>query len=52
VKEILEFGEVRSPIVNEPLSKVTDKGTKKPSDKPAATPEIGHGGAAPSPTPA
>ncbi len=52
VKEILEFGEIRSPIINEPLSKVTDKGPKKPADKPAATPEIGHGGATPSPTPA
>src|SRR5476651_1871220 len=26
VKEILEFGEVRSPVVNEPLAKQTDKG--------------------------
>ncbi len=53
VKEILEFGEVRSPIVNEPLSRVTDKGAKKPADKPAAAPDpLSHGGATPSPTPA
>ncbi len=53
VKEILEFGEIRSPIVNEPLSKVAaDKSAKKPSDKSAAPPEIEHGGATPAPTPA
>ncbi len=53
VKEILEFGEVRSPIVNEPLSRVAaDKGAKKPNDKAAAPDGIGHGGATPAPNPA
>jgi len=53
VKEILEFGELRSPIVNEPLSKQPDKPTKKPTDKSAAAPDpISHGGATPAPNPA
>jgi cell division protease FtsH len=53
VKEILEFGEIRSPIVNEPLSKQPDKPAKKPTDKPATAPDpIAHGGAAPTPNPA
>ena len=53
VKEILEFGEIRSPIVNEPLSRQPDKSAKKPTDKPAAAPDpLEHGGATPAPTPA
>ncbi|MSU24837.1 MAG: ATP-dependent zinc metalloprotease FtsH [Opitutus sp.] len=50
VKEVLEFGELRSAVVNEPLSKQIEKTAKKPSDKPAAAPEpIAPGGAAPAP---
>jgi cell division protease FtsH len=53
VKEILEFGEVRSPVVNEPLAKQADKGLKKPAEKStAASDPITHGGATPAPTPA
>ena len=53
VKEILEFGEIRSPIVNEPLSKPSDKTPKKTTDKSAAAPDpISHGGATPTPHPA
>src|SRR5471030_2272660 len=53
VKEILEFGELRSPIVNEPLSKQAEKPAKKPADKPTAAPDpLSHGGVTPSPTPA
>ena len=53
VKEILEFGEVRSPVVNEPLSRQGDKTAKKTADKPAAAPDpLAHGGAAPAPHPA
>ena len=54
VKEILEFGEVRSPVYNEPLSKAgVEKGAKKPTDAPKATPDpLSHGGATPAPTPA
>ena len=50
VKEILDFGEIRTPIVNEPLSKQNDKGNKKSTDKPAPAPDLG--GATPSPNPA
>ena len=50
VKEVLEFGELRSAVVNEPLSKQAEKITKKPSDKPAASPEpMASGGAAAAP---
>jgi cell division protease FtsH len=53
VKEILEFGEIRSPIVNEPLTKQPDKSVKKSADKPTAAPDpLSHGGATPAPTPA
>lgn len=53
VQEILEFGEIRSPIVREqttpPPLKPEDRGVKKPVEKP--TPGS-IGGAAPAPTPA
>jgi len=52
VMEILQFGELRSPVVREipPLPKTGEKNSgKKPSDKPAAD---GLGSSAPAPTPA
>ncbi len=53
VKEILEFGEIRTPVFNEPLSRQADKPAKKPTDKASPAPDtIGHGGATPAPHPA
>ncbi|MFT3781999.1 MAG: ATP-dependent zinc metalloprotease FtsH [Nibricoccus sp.] len=50
VLEILQFGEIKSPVVREipPLPKPTDKQQKKPADRPATD----LGGTAPAPNPA
>jgi cell division protease FtsH len=51
VLEILEFGEIRSPIVNAPPTtppRVEDKDAKKPAPKPATNPL----GGTPAPMPA
>ena len=51
VLEILEFGEVRSPVVREPVFKSEDKSAgKKAAEKAAAGDAVSHGGAAPSPS--
>src|ERR1019366_4566357 len=53
VLEILEFGEIRSPIAAAFVSKVPDKPEdKKVADKPATNEGLGASGPAPSPTPA
>jgi cell division protease FtsH len=53
VLEILEFGEIRSPIATAFVSKLPDKpDEKKPADKPTASEGLGAGGPAPAPTPA
>jgi cell division protease FtsH len=53
VLEILEFGEIRSPIATAFISKPLDKPEeKKAADKPATSEGLGAGGAAPAPTPA
>ena len=53
VLEIIEFGEIRSPIaaafIGKPLEKPEEK---KAADKPATSEGLGAGGPAPSPTPA
>jgi len=53
ILEILEFGEIRSPVVVEKPTKPEAKGAdKKPAEKPATTPPMSAGGHEPSPTPA
>jgi len=54
VAEILEFGEIRSPVVTSPLPKKDEAGSgKKPAEKPAVTrPMAGSGGQTPAPNPA
>jgi len=52
VKEIVEFGEIRSPITREVLStpaKQDDRGGKKASEKAASTESLGGAAAAPNP---
>jgi cell division protease FtsH len=53
VLEILEFGEIRSPIAASVIGKPVEKPEeKKPAEKPATSEGLGAGGAAPAPTPA
>jgi cell division protease FtsH len=53
VLEILEFGEIRSPVVVEKPTKADAKPLdKKPAEKPATSAPMPTGGAEPSPTPA
>jgi cell division protease FtsH len=53
VLEILEFGEIRSPIAAASIGKPLEKPEeKKAADKPATSEGLGAGGAAPAPTPA
>ena len=52
VHEILEFGEIRSPVVVVPPSKPDDKSGKKVSEKTVATDDLAGGAPAPAPTPA
>jgi cell division protease FtsH len=51
VLELLNFGELRSPVVREPVVKPGEKGTgKKPQEKAAASEAIAPGGTATAPT--
>ncbi len=53
VLEILQFGELRSPVITAALNKSEEKNSdKKPADNSAAEDVITPGGAAPSPSPA
>jgi cell division protease FtsH len=53
VMEILQFGEVRSPIIVAPAGKSGEKaGEKKAPEKSPAPEPIAHGGVTPAPTPA
>jgi cell division protease FtsH len=53
VLEVLQFGEIRSPIVREPVVKPDDKPSgKKPAGKPSPNEGLGSGSAAPAPSPA
>jgi cell division protease FtsH len=53
VLEIIEFGEIRSPVATEAIGKAVEKlEEKKPADKTPAPEGLGAGGAAPSPSPA
>jgi len=53
VLEILEFGEIRSPIAASIIGKPVEKPEeKKPAENPAASEGLGAGGPAPAPTPA
>jgi cell division protease FtsH len=53
VLEILEFGEIRTPIAAALVGRPPEKQEeKKAADKPAASEGLGAGGAAPAPTPA
>ncbi len=53
VLEILQFGEMRSPITLTAIGKPGEKpADKKPADTPAAKEPLSHGGAAPAATPA
>jgi cell division protease FtsH len=53
VLEILEFGEIRSPIAAAYVAKQADKSEdKKQADKPSVSEEMGASGTAASPTPA
>jgi len=54
VLEILEFGEIRSPVIAPPLPKpIASGGEKKPADKASSPEHLSHGGTvSPAPTPA
>jgi hypothetical protein len=53
VIEILQFGEIRSPVFVPPTSKGAEKaGEKKTPEKAPAQEPIAHGGVTPAPTPA
>jgi cell division protease FtsH len=53
VLEVLQFGEIRSPIVREPTRKPDDPAAGKKSPGKSAAPEgLGSGGTAPAPSPA
>ncbi len=53
VLEILEFGEIRSPVATVQVGRVTEKPEEKKAPDKLASPEsLGAGGPAPSPTPA
>ena len=53
VMEILEFGEIRSPVIVAPVGKGGEKpGDKKAAEKAPAPEAIAHGGVTPAPTPA
>jgi len=53
VLEILQFGELRSPVITAALIKPEEKNAdKKPEEKSAAEDLITPGGSAPSPSPA
>jgi len=52
VLELLQFGELRSPVLREPLNKAEDKSAGKKQPGKPATSEGLHGGATPAPNPA
>lgn len=53
VLEIIEFGEIRSPIINQPPPLKDDKGPgKKPTEKASTAEDASPDGAAPQPSPA
>jgi len=53
VMEILQFGEIRSPVIVAPVGKPGEKaGEKKAPEKAPAPEAIAHGGVTPAPTPA
>jgi cell division protease FtsH len=52
VLEVLQFGEIRSPILRDTPHKTEDKTGKKTSGKSPAAEGVPHGGAAPAPNPA
>jgi cell division protease FtsH len=52
VLEVLQFGEIRSPILRDTTPKAEDKSGKKTPGKSSAPEGVPHGGAAPAPNPA